>query len=53
MRYLIFQQGQAPFFTAYYTPENVFADGMTVVDLQNSRYTTDGHTWLEIEVDHL
>ena len=53
MRYIIFFDGQPPFYTKYFDAENTFQPGMTVVDLLSDLYTTDGVTWLKMQVDHL
>ena len=58
MRYLITtKETQSPFLTDWFEPENHFnpevAVGMIVYDLHKNKFTTDGKTWKEIEVDHL
>lgn len=53
MQYLIIQPGQPPFYDAWFTPENIFVDGMTVIDLINQVYMVDGVNWIEIEYNHL
>ena len=55
MRYLITTRDCAPFYSAYFEPENHFnADaGMIVYDLHNDTYTTDGENWKAINFDRL
>jgi hypothetical protein len=56
MRYLITtKEMETPFLTAWFEPENHFNPevGMIVYDLHENKFTTDGKTWKEIEVDHL
>ena len=55
MRYLITTEGSSPFLTAWFDPENNFNPDlkMVVYDLMKRVYTTDGKTWLDIEIDHL
>ncbi|MEI6410265.1 MAG: hypothetical protein WCR52_12835 [Bacteroidota bacterium] len=53
MRYLIFQQGEKPFFTNWFDPENMFVAGLVVVDLQTQKFTDDGVNWIEVEFDTL
>lgn len=55
MRYLITTQTHPPFFTEWFDAENNFnlELGMVVFDLKIRMYTTTGHTWLPIDVDHL
>lgn len=55
MRYLITTRDCAPFYSAYFEPENHFnADaGMIVYDLHNDLYTTDGEKWRAINFDRL
>ena len=56
MRYLITMQGyKMPFLTDWFDAENHFDFdfGMIVYDLCESKFTTDGRTWYEIEIDHL
>ena len=53
VRYIIFFDGQPPFYTKYFDAENTFQPGMTVVDVLSDLYTTDGVTWLKMQVDHL
>jgi hypothetical protein len=53
MRYLVTFESVTPFFTHYFDAENHFIDGMTVYDLVQRKYTTDGKTWNDIEIDVL
>lgn len=51
MRYLI-SHNSDPFFTNWFSPEN-FMEGMTVYDVHNETFTTDGKTWHPIKRDIL
>jgi hypothetical protein len=53
MRYLIFMPQHTPCFTNYFDAQNIFVDGMIVVDLLNQVFTTDGEVWENVELDHL
>ena len=53
MRYLITTLEYPPFLTFLFEPENHFCPGMVVYDLKAQTYTTDGVTWIEIEIDVL
>lgn len=55
MRYLITTTTHAPFLTEWYDFENHFNQdlGMVVYDLLNQKYTNNGYTWFEIQIDHL
>jgi len=52
MTYLVFFEGKV-FYTNWFDVDNLYVQGMTVVNRINHTYTTDGKTWLEIEEDHL
>jgi hypothetical protein len=49
MRYLITTPEHPPFFAAWFAPENHFAPGMAVYDLQERKFATDCVTWQAIE----
>lgn len=51
MRYLIVWKG-SPFYTKWFNVEN-FEEGMTVFDLKEDLYSTDGINWLPIKTDTL
>lgn len=55
MRYLITTKVEPPFLTKWFEPENHFNPDieMIVCDLVECKYTTDGATWHNIEIDHL
>ena len=53
MRYLVIIPNQTPTYSQWFDAENHFEDGMTIFDLINDVYTTDGVNWQEIEFDHL
>lgn len=55
MRYLITTKDAMPFLTKWFQAENHFNEGleMIVYDLFECKYTTDGKTWNDIEVDTL
>ena len=55
MRYLITTNESEPGLTKWFEPENHFNAeiGMVVYDLYLNKYTTDGVTWSDIEIDHL
>jgi len=56
MRYLITTKDTyGPALTDWFDPENHFNPDleMVVYDLLKYKYTTDGKTWHDIEVDHL
>jgi hypothetical protein len=55
MQYLITTNVQPPFLTIWFDAENHFNPcvKMVVYDLINHVYTTDGHTWEPINIDHL
>lgn len=53
MQYLITLKDNEPFVTNYYDYENHYIDGMTVYNLLNYTYTTDGINWDGITEDHL
>ena len=56
MRYLITTiEAYAPFLTKWFEPEQHFNSDleMVVYDLELNKYTTDGETWHDLQVDHL
>jgi len=56
MRYLItYHNGETPFLTNYFDPENHWNDklDMVVYDLATNQYMEDGWRWKIIEEDHL
>ncbi len=54
MRYLIvFSDGTLPFYTKWYDFENNFVQGMTVFNLSENTYSTNGKYFVEIPEDHL
>lgn len=56
MRYLVTRANAIiPFVTNIYDYENHWFDniGMVIYNLQDLMYTTDGKTWLPIEIDQL
>ena len=53
MNYIIIPKDSEPFITDYYTDENCFIEGMTVINLNTGEYTQDGKEWKELEQDHL
>ena len=56
MRYLITtKEVESPFLTKWFEPENHFNPDieMIVYDLVECKFTTDGTTWNDIEIDHL
>ena len=55
MRYLFVIKNEPPFLSPWFDAENHFEDniGMVVCDLVNFKYTTDGTTWNDMEIDHL
>ncbi|MBP8994846.1 MAG: hypothetical protein KBG30_13700 [Bacteroidales bacterium] len=55
MRYLITTKDAMPFLTKWFQAENHFNEEleMIVYDLFECKYTTDGKTWNDIEVDTL
>lgn len=56
MRYLITtKETYSPFLTKWFDPENHFNPeiDMTVYDLIEYKFTTDGINWHDIEIDHL
>ena len=53
MRYIVFFNGEPPFYTKFFDAENLFIIGMTVIDTETQRYTTDGATWNEMQIDRL
>ena len=55
-RYLITtKEVKSPFLTKWFEPENHFNPDieMIVYDLVECKFTTDGKTWHDIEIDHL
>lgn len=52
-RYLITGNNFEPFLTEWYDYENNYDNGMTVYDLVNLKYSTNGKDWCDIEEDHL
>lgn len=52
MRYLILYNNES-FFTNWFLAENNYETGMIVFDLTNSKFTSDGENWKEIETDNL
>jgi hypothetical protein len=55
MRYLITTTDNKPFLTKWFEFENHFniSLGMKVYDLALNKFTIDGETWVDIEIDHL
>ena len=53
MRYLIINPDHEPFLTNWFDYPNFFVMGMTVFDLHDYTYTTDGDNWKDITEDHL
>lgn len=56
MRYLITtKEVKSPFLTKWFEPENHFNPDieMIVYDLVECKFTTDGTTWHDIDIDHL
>ena len=56
MRYLITtKEVKLPFLTDWFIPENHFIPNieMTVYDLVQCKFSTDGTTWHDIEIDIL
>ena len=55
MNFLVTTDTEPPFFTDWFTSENIFNAevGMVVYNLRNNTYTTDGMIWNCIETDHL
>lgn len=53
MRYIVIFEGQPPFYTKFFDAENLFVHGMTVIDMETDKYTHDGVTWLDVQIDHL
>ena len=56
MRYLITtKEVHEPFLTEWFDEENHFNAEieMVVYDLFMDKFTTDGHTWFDIQIDHL
>jgi hypothetical protein len=55
MCYLITSKCYPPAVTPWFDPENHFNPDveMVVYDLQKLKYMDDGHTWKDIEEDHL
>lgn len=55
MRYLITTNCEPPFLTNWFEPENHFNAevGMTVYDIRDYTYTTDGKSWKVIDIDHV
>jgi hypothetical protein len=55
MRYLITTKEHPPAYTNWFDLENHFNSdiGMIVYDLVECKFTTDGKTWHDIEIDHL
>lgn len=53
MQFLIIPRSGAPFNTKWFIPENHYSAGMVVFDLVTAKYTKDGKTWENIELDHL
>jgi hypothetical protein len=52
MRYLITNPLHKPFYSNWYNPEN-WTEGTVIYDNMNVTYTTDGHTWEDVEIDSL
>lgn len=54
-KYLVTILGEAPFFSDRFDIENHFMSdiGMVVYDLNKGKYTDDGKTWKDIQVDFL
>jgi hypothetical protein len=55
MQYLITTNAAPPFLTNWFDAENHFNPDveMVVYDLIHFVYTTDGHNWEPINIDHL
>ena len=56
MRYLITtKEVKSPFLTKWFEPENNFNPDIEMIayDLVECKFTTDGKTWHDIEIDHL
>lgn len=55
MRYLITTKDTKPFLTHWFQSENNFNIDldMVVYDLVENKYTDDGETWNDIDIDHL
>lgn len=56
MRYLVTTNGSFdPFLTEWYDADNNFNPDldMIVYDLELHRYTKDGTTWINLQIDHL
>lgn len=53
MRYLVTCREYDPFLTDYYDYDNCFIKGYIIFDLELKKYTEDGTTWKEIEIDTL
>lgn len=51
-RYLINDNNKVNY-TNYYDYKNHYIEGMTVIDLENNQYTSNGIDWVEIDEDHL
>jgi len=52
MRYLITTLTEMPFLTKWFDFENNYSPDMVVFDLQDRKFTTDGQTWNDIEIDN-
>ena len=55
MRYLITTKNELPFITKWFEFENNFNPNieMIIYDLVECRFSVDGKTWNDIEIDHL
>lgn len=52
MRWIVIYQNQA-FLTDWYSYENVYQEGMTVINTATRSITFNGLDWFEITEDHL
>lgn len=52
MKYIIIHEGRA-FLTNYFDKENLYVDGMFVINTKDRTYTNDGTIWHELEEDSL
>ena len=53
MNYLITHHNFEPFYTNWFEYPNHYLEGMTVFNLLDNTYTTNGIDWKEITEDHL
>lgn len=52
MRYIVLKDHDI-FYTDWFSAENNYVDGMTVIDLLQNLVTYDGKMWHRIEYGHL